>query len=232
MPEMMDIYRGCSAEYDELVSHEDYTGNLSSFLLDNFPWDGASVCEAGIGTGRVSKIYLHRAASLTGFDREEHMLNAARTNLSDWHKKIDLKSGENTALPLPSDKSKDIFIQGWSFGHTMHEHFDEIEKIWKKMFTAISMSLKSGGSIVMIESLSTNTSEPAPPTPALEKFFSLLTGEYGFSREILTTDYKFESPEEAARICGFFFGNEMGEAIRKNRSRVVPEYTGVFYRRI
>ena len=45
-------------------------------------------------------------------------------------------------------------------------------------------------------------------------------------------DYKFEAVDEAAELAGFFFGEEMAEQIRKKGSVVLPECTGVWWRKV
>ncbi|MBN2656160.1 MAG: class I SAM-dependent methyltransferase [Spirochaetales bacterium] len=60
------------------------------------------------------------------------------------------------------------------------------------------------------------------------------TGDFlieGWSFGHTVSDYEEGSAEEAARICGFFFGPEMEASIRRKRSAIVKEYTGVWYKR-
>ncbi len=116
MPEMYEIYDHHAKMYHELVSHEDYKGNLKTFLHKNISWNNKVVYEAGIGTGRVAEIYLPFVKKVYGFDRALHMLQYAGENLKSYKDKIYLKTGVNSSLPT-IDQKADIFIQGWSFGH-------------------------------------------------------------------------------------------------------------------
>ena len=56
MPTMTEIYHNHSFEYDELVSHEDYLGNLPKTLHSIFDFNQKSVIELGVGTGRLTKM--------------------------------------------------------------------------------------------------------------------------------------------------------------------------------
>ena len=229
MAEMMEIYKKHAFEYDELVDREDYLQNLNRHLLSVTNWEQTAVIEAGIGTGRVSKIFLDKAGSLIGFDREEHMLKKAEKNLSPWKDKISLFRQENTDLP-EVEKKADIFIEGWSFGHTMIENKETLPQTLESILTAIRGNLRKDGKIILIESLGTNVKNPGPPNLPLKEFYLSLQDDFGFTLTTLRTDYKFKSEEEAARICGFFFGEEMEASIRKEKISIIPEYTGVFFR--
>ncbi|MBI9104064.1 MAG: class I SAM-dependent methyltransferase [Spirochaetales bacterium] len=228
MPEMMEIYKGYAPQYDELVNAEDYENNFSNFLLSEFDWSGSIVMEAGIGTGRVSKIYLDQITFLYGFDREPHMLKAAGRNLSKWSDKVKIAEGDNIALPSISKKA-DIFIEGWSFGHTMIENKGTMAETFDRIFASVKTNLRSGGRFVIIETMGTNVLTAAPPIQELADFYSILQNKYGFKQEVISTDYRFESLKEAVRICGFFFGEEMAKEIQEKGSPIVGEYTGLFH---
>ena len=58
MPSMYEIYDAHSDRYHELVMREDYQGNLARALKRVARWRDAVVVEAGIGTGRVTRIGL------------------------------------------------------------------------------------------------------------------------------------------------------------------------------
>jgi len=228
MPEMMEIYKNYAVQYDELVSAEDYENNFTNFLLSKFDWNDSIVMEAGIGTGRVSKIYLDQIAYLYGFDREAHMLEAAGKNLLKWNDKLILAEGDNVSLPAVSKKA-DIFIEGWSFGHTMIENKATMNETFDQIFRSVKTNLKNGGKFIIIETMGTNVLTAAPPMEELTDFYSILQKDYGFKQEVISTDYRFESLEEAVRICGFFFGEDMGKEIQKKGSPVIGEYTGLFH---
>ncbi|MBN1647183.1 MAG: class I SAM-dependent methyltransferase [Spirochaetales bacterium] len=231
MPSMYEIYKEHAAAYDELVNAEDYAGNLRAFLQRATDWHGTIVCEAGIGTGRVTRMYIDSVQRVYGFDRETHMLDACSINLADYSSRLELAVGNNTEFPGIPEKA-DIFIEGWSFLHTMADNEDHCRSVFAKMYREISLNLKKNAIMILIESLGTNVQAAAPPTPAAEKFYALLELEYGFSRHILNTDYRFPSCNEAARIMGFFFGNRMAELVSIQGKSVVPEFTGVWKKQL
>jgi hypothetical protein len=64
--------------------------------------------------------------------------------------------------------------------------------------------------------------------PHLENFYGWLD-EKRFHNKWIRTDYRFESPESAADIAGFFFGEELSRKIRQGRLTILPECTGVWW---
>ncbi len=228
MPTMFEIYKNHSAEYDELVSAEDYQDNLGAFLRRKIEWNGKNVYEAGIGTGRMTKYYIKSAASCRGYDREMHMLEKCRSNLSSFMDKITLGQAQNLDLPVPEILS-DVFIEGWSLGHTADEYAETISDVCGRMVNRIKEIVKPGGDILIVESLGTHVEKAGIANKALNDFHTYLENEAGFERNELRTDYKFNSTADAARICGFFFGGNMGRDIMDKKLSVVREYTGVWY---
>jgi ubiquinone/menaquinone biosynthesis C-methylase UbiE len=240
MPGMYEIYDGHSDRYDELVNREDREHNLSAALHGICPWDDTVVVESGIGTGRVTRLYIDRARTVYGFDRAQHMLDQAARNLEQWRNKITLKAAEHRALPV-SDGFADRFIEGWAFGHAVVDGGDRPEQIslvTDALVAEAERVCRSGGSITIIETLGTNTDHPGAPHAALAGFYDRLETHHGFVRTTVSTDYRFDSPEEAIRVCGFFFGQGMAEALRERfegeppapEGAIVPEYSGIWHR--
>ena len=86
--------------------------------------------------------------------------------------------------------------------------------------------------MILIETLGTNVSTPGVTSEKLQEFYKALVENYGFNEEVVTTDYRFESKEEALQRMGFFFGDEMREAVRAIDSTIVPEFTGVWWKKV
>jgi 16S rRNA C1402 N4-methylase RsmH len=126
VPTMNEIYKNYASQYDKLVKAEDYEKNIDRYLINNIEWKDKVVCEAGIGTGRLSKIYIQQIKKLYGFDREAYMLEQCKNNLKDYLEKVYLSIGQNESLTVIQEKA-DIFIEGWSFGHTIVEHNNDIQ---------------------------------------------------------------------------------------------------------
>ena len=232
MPTMMEIYRNHSYEYDELVSAEDAEHNLKRFLQTEIDWKDKVVVEAGIGTGRLTKMYVDEIKQCIGLDREEHMLDRCKENLLDYESKILVKKLANENLSAVSINAADVFIEGWSFGHTVIEavkkHSKTVAEVTADLVASAKNIVRKNGKIVLIESEGTNVQEPFQSEPLLQEFYRLLEVEHGFIRHTLRTDYRFATYKEAARIMGFFFGEQMGSEISCSRRQIVPEFTGVW----
>ena len=225
---MYDIYRRHRVEYDRLVNAEDHEHHLPAFLNSIADWRGKTVFEGGLGTGRVTEIFIEQTRRVVGCDREAHMLEAARERLARFADKLDLRVADNLDLPLLPEKA-DVFIEGWSWGHAVVDGPGEVEAIAEALFAQVRKNLVPGGLVVLIETLGTNALSPAAPHPRLAEFYQLLQSRFGLRQTALSTDYRFASPAEAAEVLGFFFGDALAQAVRAAGSAVVPEWTGAWH---
>jgi ubiquinone/menaquinone biosynthesis C-methylase UbiE len=227
MPEMYEVYDAYSANYDELVNHEDCDKNLKNALLSICDWENKSIFEAGIGTGRVTAIYANLVKRIIAADRSIHMITAAKENLDQYLDKIEFVVKDNLSLKEIAIKA-DIFIEGWAFGHSVCDIPDSVEKIADVLVKQAFSLVKPEGKIIFIETLGTGNEEPKAPVAPLEKFYNLLENKYGFVQKVIRTDYLFETVNEASRILGFFFGEKMGKLVGEKGSNRVPECTGIW----
>ncbi len=218
-----DIYRDHAREYDELVRAEDKDNALERTLAQVVC--GANVIEVGAGTGRLSRVLLAcGAASLLATERERAMLKLARESIVDDRVRFEIAD----ALSLPAESDVyDVGIEGWVFGHFRHW----LEDGWRVQLDAaigeLGRCVRPGGKIVLIETLGTGKSSPAP-NAALAEMYAFLESERGFSRTEIRTDYEFPSEADARRVLGFFFGDERVKTMVTGA--VVPECTGVWVR--
>ena len=231
MPTMQEIYQSHSKEYDELVTREDHEGNLQKTLNSIAKFDGKSILELGTGTGRVTKLYTERAGRILCCDKSAHMIGCARKNLAPWAEKIDFLVVDTLNVPITLEKY-DVILEGWSFGHIIPEDSEAIPRTTQLLVSCCEKNLKSGGTIIIIETLGTNVDTPNPPKELLGTFFKLLEDKHGFQKKVISTDYKFPSNEEASRVMGFFFGDIMKESVKKRGSSVIPEFTGIWYKKL
>jgi len=229
MPTMYEIYDNHSIEYDELVKHEDYKRNLPSTLNSIFDFNKKSVIELGVGTGRLTRLYIDSIESLLCFDRSQHMLDKAKINLQQFNEKITYDLCDNNTISRISNKA-DFVIEGWSFGHTVFDHQDKAEIKVDELVENCASLLKPGGQIIMLETLGTDTEEAKAPAEFLDLFYKRLENEHAFKRVVIETDYRFETVEEAARIMGFFFEGDTSESVKKKNSTIIKEFTGLWYR--
>jgi len=230
MPTMNEIYKKYATQYDNLVKAEDYQKNVDQYLIENIEWKDKVVYEAGIGTGRLTKIYIQHIKKLYGFDREAHMLEQCKNNLDEYIEKVFINIGNNVCLPV-IEKKADIFIEGWSFGHTIVENNNDIQSTTERIVNNIRRNTTVDSVKIIIETLGTNVNEQKYINNDLKQFYRLIEEEYGFKKTIVKTDYKFDDYREAAQIMGFFFGEEMERGIIQRKSEIVPEYTGIWIKR-
>ncbi len=228
-----EIYRHHAVQYDELVNAEDHDGNLWPALRRLAGWDDAMVLEAGVGTGRVTRLYIDGVRQVTCCDRSLHMLEFARSALREHRDKIRFVEAENLDLPQLDDPV-DVFIEGWSFGHAVSgcKSRAAVEEAAGLLVRNAAQNLAPDGAIILVETQGTNTDASGPPSPNLRTFYEMLEKEHGFSLELISTDYAFSSVDEAARVMGFFFGEAMGASVRKRGATIVPEWTGIWSKRI
>ena len=228
MPSMYDIYRRHRAEYDRLVGAEDHERHLPAFLRSLADWRGKTVLEGGLGTGRVTEMFVEQARRVVGCDREAHMLKAARERLARFADRLELRGADNLDLPVLPEKA-DVFIEGWSWGHAVVDGPGDVEEIAEALVAQVRKNLVPGGLVVLIETLGTNALSPAAPHPRLAEFYQILQSRFGLRQTAISTDYRFASAAEAAAVLGFFFGDAMAQAVRVANSAVVPEWTGVWH---
>jgi len=227
MASMYEIYQKHRTEYDRLIAAEDFPQALPSFLQSAIDWKDRKVLEGGTGTGRLTELIAAEARHITCLDLEPHMLEAAAERLSAYADKITFQAADNLNLPRLPEKA-DLFIEGWSWGHSIVDYPGTVEATTEQLFENIQQNLVPGAEVILIETMGTNQIKPGAPLPRLAAFYELLKTQYKMQKTILTTDYLFPSAEEAADTLGFFFGDEMKEHILQAGSRLIPEWTGIW----
>jgi ubiquinone/menaquinone biosynthesis C-methylase UbiE len=226
--EAREIYAGYARQYDELVRAEDAQRRLLPALLELVELRGRQVVEVGAGTGRVTELLLDAGALVHATEREPAMLAVARERLKG-RSGAQLSLAEARQLPL-ADGVADVGMAAWVFGHFR----SWVPDSWRQEVGAgldeLSRVVKPGGHLIVIETLGTGVTEPAPPELGLAEYYGWLEKERGFQRVAIRTDYAFTSVDDAARVMGFFFGADMAAQIRERGSRQVPECTGIWCR--
>lgn len=229
MPEMYEIYEKHADRYHELVRAEDYQENLPRKLRDLLDWRGLTVLEGGVGTGRVTRLYIDAASAAICCDKSLHMLDYARHALAPFLGKITWIQADNRQLPALG-QPVDAFIEGWSFGHALDDCVteDAIRTVTASLVQNATKNLRPGGRVILIETLGTNVEVPGAPSDKLKLFYRFLEEHHGFTPAVIRTDYRFASSEEAMRILGFFFGPDRIPAIQARQSAIIPEWTGLW----
>lgn len=229
------IYAQHAREYDQLVNAEDCEGRLLPAIEAIAPLSGSAVLEIGIGTGRIARQLMGRAARLYGVDRSAAMLEVAREHLTraatepgqvatTW----ELECADACSRPLPVGWA-DLAIAGWVFGHQRYWNPESWRERVGQALASMERALKPGGKIVLIETLGTGSTEPRAPTPELAEYYHWLEHARGMSRVALRTDYLFPDVEAAATITGFFFGPDFAARVRQEKWTRVPECTGLWW---
>jgi ubiquinone/menaquinone biosynthesis C-methylase UbiE len=227
MPDPDIIYSKQAAQYDLMVSREDYQGNIFPVLNEIRPLNGLDVVELGAGTGRLSRLLAPVVKSLRLFDASAHMLETAAASLEsaghhDWQTHV----ADHRHLPLDSHVA-DLAISGWSICYAVADdggtHPQELDKILAEM----KRILRPGGTIIILETQGTGYTTPNPPA-TLRGYYDLLQ-DRGFQDRWFRTDYRFESLEEAETLTRFFFGDSLAGSIVRENLIVLPECTGAWW---
>lgn len=230
MPTFEEIYARHAAEYDALVEREDYQGNLLPALRQAAPLDGVDVVEFGAGSGRLTRLLAPVVRQIHAFDASANMLAAAEQHLTalgtaNWA----LDVADNKRLPV-ADGSADVAIAGWSFGHSV----GWFSESWREEIGAavdeMARVLRPGGTAIILETMTTGSETPAPPTEGLATYYAWLERERGFSSTSIRTDYQFESLDEADRLTRFFFGDALADRVVREKWVILPENTGIWWR--
>lgn len=227
MPDYRKLYASEAERYQRLVAAEDHEGELPLALKRIVKLDGARVVEIGMGTGRVTGLLLSAGASVIGYEQSPAMINVARRVLGDSFQAV---VADVRGVPLPLGGA-DLAIAGWALGHFCEWYAgnwqNEIDAVLDKMWG----TLDPGGTLVILETLGTGSDQPAAPNAELAAYYQFLESSWRLSREQLRTDYRFDSLEAALESIGFFFGAELAERVRARRWQVVPEWTGLWWKK-
>ena len=225
------IYRSEAARYDLLVSREDYQGRILPALQKIQNLAGLEVAELGAGSGRLTLQIAPLASSVRAFDASAHMLDfAARKSKRLGITNTIFQVADNRSLPL-ADGSVDLCLSGWSIGYFAAPDSPRWKQDVDQTLGEMRRILRSGGTMVILETLGTGLEKPQAPTPELQAYYTYLELELGFDHTWIRTDYRFRSVEEAQRIVEFFFGQPLSSRVGELKLTVLPECTGIWWRR-
>lgn len=225
------IYNHRAADYHRLISPEDIDGNLLPALERVTPLRNKRILDLGTGSGRLP-LRLHRLNNqVVGLDLHAGMLqeNVRQRALrgGTWA----LLQGDIRALPFP-DGWAEVIMAGWSIGHSRGWYAGEWQIQIGRMLAEMHRVVNSPGALIIIETLTTGSLTPAPPTPALAEYYAWLENDWGFTRQEISTDYLFDSVEQAIAATEFFFGQSLVAAIRQEGWSRLPEWTGVWGKQV
>ncbi|OGR10625.1 MAG: hypothetical protein A2341_01020 [Deltaproteobacteria bacterium RIFOXYB12_FULL_58_9] len=72
---------------------------------------------------------------------------------------------------------------------------------------------------------------PFDPPTVLARYYAMLGDEFQFSRNWIRTDYKFASMAEGEGLVRFFFGDDRANAFAASGTTILPECTGLWWRK-
>ncbi|MGD9872990.1 MAG: class I SAM-dependent methyltransferase [Kiritimatiellia bacterium] len=230
MPDHAKTYAAEAERYERLIAREDYQQNILPAIRKICDPSGLGIADLGAGTGRLICMLAPFARHIWGFDASGHMLQMAESRLRaaglrNWT----LGVADHQAIPL-SDASVDLVVGGWALCYaSSRDGRDSTQKL-DGAFAEIYRVLRPGGTVILLDTLGTGNEEPAP-LPKLREYYDYLNRS-GFSSEWIRTDYRFESVPEAVELTRFFFGDALAEKLEREQSRILPECTGVWWKRI
>jgi ubiquinone/menaquinone biosynthesis C-methylase UbiE len=224
------IYQSEGDRYEALISREDYQGNIPRAIDEIINVDGLDALDLGAGTGRLTLLLAPRLKSIRAFDTSAEMLRVCRgrlmaSRLSNWQ--VDV--ADHRQLPV-QDHSVDLVVSGWSVSYLAVWNQENGGAELEKWLTEMKRVLRKDGIIILFESLGTGNEKPIR-LEHVESTYQWLDAN-GFENKWIRTDYRFESVEEAADLAGFFFGEEMTAQVIDKQSTILPECTGVWWRKV
>ena len=224
------IYQTDGDRYEALISREDYQGNIPRAIDEIVRVDGLDVLDLGAGTGRLTLLLAPRAKSIRAFDASAEMLRVCRerlvaTGLSNWQ--VDV--ADHRQLPV-EDHSADLAVSGWSVSYLSVWNKENGDAELDKWLLEMKRVLRKDGTIILFESLGTGNEEPMRLEHVEPTYQWLDTN--GFENKWIRTDYKFASMEEAVELSRFFFGDELGGKVERNQWVILPECTGVWWKKV
>jgi ubiquinone/menaquinone biosynthesis C-methylase UbiE len=220
-----DIYTHHAARYDQLVSREDYQGNILRALQAIRPLAGLEVVDLGAGSGRLSRLLEPLARSICAFDLSPAMLQVARERLDLAGKRLAV--ADHRHLPLAANVA-DLVISGWSICYTVLWHQDTWQVQLSRALAEMARIARPGGTLIILETLGTGSQTPLTPG-RLRPYYQALQGA-GFTTTWTRTDYRFASMDEAISLTRFFFGEGTLTKIKAGDTPLLPECTGIWHK--
>ena len=227
MSDHKTVYSSEADRYDRLVACEDFEGNILKTIEQVSPLFQKDVVEFGAGTGRMTTLLAPFVSSIQAFDSSTAMLEVAEKKLNNFpNKNWHLQQADNRSIPVP-DQCADIVVSGWSICYFVSWGGSEWKQELKKSFIEMKRILRTGGRIILLETMGTGFELPTPPLH-LSEYYQLLT-TFGFNPDWFRTDYKFDNLTEAVDLVKFFFGDELAGEVGRKGSLILPECTGIWW---
>lgn len=226
------IYGQKADAYQRMIAAEDHYGYLRDLMRGLIgAYERPRVVDLGSGTGRFGVLVGDMTRDFVALDLHAAMLKeqALLRRAVDYAARWRLVHADARAVPL-ADGWSDVVLAGWALGHLTGWY----PLTWKN---EIALALREaeriarpGGLICIAETMTTG-GPPGPPSAVLAEYYTWLEGEWGFERQVIQTDFAFNSIEEAVAATEFFFGEELAAKIRQKEWAIVPEWTGIWVKK-
>ena len=227
MDHYINIYSNHADIYHRMIAAEDVDGNLVPALEHIAQLKGTRALDLGSGTGRLPILLHPYAERIVALDLHMGMLHEQQRQQDLLNKTWGLIQGDLRVLPFP-DNYFDLVTTGWAIGHFQSWHATDWHNQVNRAVNEMLRVVQPGGKLIIIETLTTGSTSPAPPTEGLANYYAHLENKWGFSRQEISTDYQFKNLDEAVALAGFFFGEELAQRVQKNNWMRLPEWTGVW----
>ncbi len=229
MPTEKEVYDAYADQYELLILREDYQDNLPKEINKIKDTHGINIVEFGAGTGRLTRFLAKDAAYIAASDLSHHMLSQARDVLKEQKlANATLCVADMRQTPFAA-ASADMVIAGWSFCYLAVWGEAKWKQELEHGLEEASRLLRPGGVMIILENFGTGFETPNPP-PNLNGYFEFLKAN-GFQFAWFRTDYQFKDLSEAVELSSFFFGEELSRKVQGNEWTLLPECTGLFWRK-
>jgi ubiquinone/menaquinone biosynthesis C-methylase UbiE len=227
----INIYTNRADDYHRFIAVEDVDGSLLKAIESVTPLAGKRLLDLGTGTGRLPLLLHQRVAHVTAMDLHRGMLREHTRQRDQVGGQWPLIQGDIRRLPLTAG-CVDFVTVAWAMGHFPNWYAADWEFQLALALADMCRVIASPGHIIIFETLTTGSLTPAPPAPHLAAYYARLESEHGFTRHTLSTDYQFDSVEQAVAYTEFFFGPQLSEKIRANGWARLPEWTGMWVKEV
>jgi len=226
-----NIYTHRAADYHRMITPEDVEGNLLPALQNVMPFKGKRVLDLGTGTGRLPLLLAGQPAQMACLDLHGDMLRQNQIQQRAQKGRWGLTQGDMRRLPVASGWA-DVVTAGWAIGHFIGWYAEDWQAHVRQVLQEMVRVAAAGGAIIILETLTTGSLTPVPPTEGLAQYYAWLENEWGFNRQEIRTDFQFAGVEEAVAHTEFFFGPELAAKIREQGWARLPEWTGIWSKRV